>query len=146
VRLELSRAGVDPVIGRHDTRRLAGATPKAQPGVIPLPVAPAVPTQARVFTVSSATGGCGKTFMATNMSLFLARHTGARVVLVDLDLQFGDVEGWPGVRSPKVKEFIASHQITADFWYVANPNLTVVETRRLERIGNAMEEFLDKIS
>ena len=72
-------------------RRLAGATPKAQPGVIPLPVAPAVPTQARVFTVSSATGGCGKTFMATNMSLFLARHTGARVVLVDLDLQFGEV-------------------------------------------------------
>src|SRR6266567_4222549 len=63
-----------------------------------------------------------------------------------LDLQFGDTEGWPGVRSPKVKDHIASHQITADFWYVANPNLTVVETRRLERIGNAMEEFLDKIS
>jgi len=63
-----------------------------------------------------------------------------------LDLQFSDVEGWPGVRSPKVKDFIASHQITADFWYVANPNLTVVETRRLERIGNATEEFLDKIS
>src|SRR5882724_5527388 len=67
--------------------------------------------------------------------------------LVDmLDLQFGDTEGWPGVRSPKIKDHIASHQITADFWYVANPNLTVVETRRLERIGNAMEEFLDKIS
>ena len=63
-----------------------------------------------------------------------------------LDLQFGDTEGWPGVRSPRVKDHIASHQITADFWYVANPNLTVVETRRLERIGNAMEEFLDKIS
>jgi hypothetical protein len=63
-----------------------------------------------------------------------------------LDLQFGDVEGWPGVRSGKVKDFIASHQVTADFWYVANPNLTVVETRRLERIGNATEAFLDKIS
>ena len=62
-----------------------------------------------------------------------------------LDLQFSDVEGWPGVRSPKVKDFIASHQITADFWYVANPNMTVVETRRLERIGEATEEFLDKI-
>ena len=63
-----------------------------------------------------------------------------------LDLQFGDVEGWPGVRSTKVKDFIASHQITADFWYVANPNVTVVETRRLERIGEATEEFLDKIN
>ena len=63
-----------------------------------------------------------------------------------LDLQFGDVEGWPGVRSPKVKDFIASHQITADFWYVANPTLTVVETRRLARVGLALDEFLDKIS
>jgi pilus assembly protein CpaE len=72
-------------------RRLVGVTPKTAPGVIPLPVTPAVPTQARVFTVSSATGGCGKTFMATNMALFLARHTGQRVVLVDLDLQFGEV-------------------------------------------------------
>jgi pilus assembly protein CpaE len=73
-------------------RRLAGATPKAtQAGVVPLPVPAAVPTQARVFTVSSATGGCGKTFLATNMALFLARHTGQRVVLVDLDLQFGEV-------------------------------------------------------
>ncbi|HET9769902.1 MAG TPA: AAA family ATPase [Acidimicrobiia bacterium] len=72
-------------------RRLAGAAPKPHAGVTPLPVAPAVPTQAKVFTVSSATGGCGKTFMATNMALFLARHTGKRVVLVDLDLQFGEV-------------------------------------------------------
>jgi pilus assembly protein CpaE len=72
-------------------RRLAGLTPKTPAGVIALPVAPMVPTQAQVFTVSSATGGCGKTFMATNMALFLARHTGKRVVLVDLDLQFGEV-------------------------------------------------------
>ena len=72
-------------------RRLVGVTPKTTPGVVPLPVTPAAPTQARVFTVSSATGGCGKTFMATNMALFLARHTGKRVVLVDLDLQFGEV-------------------------------------------------------
>jgi pilus assembly protein CpaE len=73
-------------IGR---RRLVGQL------VTPEPVtalsATAAPTQARVFTVSSATGGCGKTFFATNMALFLARHTGKRVVLVDLDLQFGEV-------------------------------------------------------
>jgi pilus assembly protein CpaE len=57
-------------------------------------VAPSAPEgrrPARVFTVSSATGGCGKTFFATNMALFLARHTGKKVVLVDLDLQFGEV-------------------------------------------------------
>jgi len=73
-------------------RRLNGMAPRiSQPGTSSLPVAPSIPTQAKVFTVSSATGGCGKTFMATNMALFLARHTGKRVVLVDLDLQFGEV-------------------------------------------------------
>ncbi len=62
-----------------------------------------------------------------------------------LDLQFGEVEGWPGVRNPAVKDFIVKHQITAHFWYVANPDLTVVETKRLEKIGKALGEFLDKV-
>ena len=31
-------------------------------------------------------------------------------------------------------------------WYVANPNLTVVDARRLERVGKALDEFLDKVS
>jgi pilus assembly protein CpaE len=45
----------------------------------------------RVFTISSATGGCGKTFYATNLAYFLSRHTGKRACIVDLDLQFGEV-------------------------------------------------------
>ena len=45
----------------------------------------------RVFTISSATGGCGKTFYATNLAYFLVRYTGKRVVILDLDLQFGEV-------------------------------------------------------
>ncbi|MEY2566603.1 MAG: pilus assembly protein CpaE, partial [Actinomycetota bacterium] len=40
---------------------------------------------------SSATGGCGKTFYATNIAYFLARYTGKRACIVDLDLQFGEV-------------------------------------------------------
>ena len=43
------------------------------------------------FTVSSATGGCGKTFYATNLAYYLARHTGRRVCIADFDLQFGEV-------------------------------------------------------
>ncbi|MCA1696102.1 MAG: AAA family ATPase [Actinobacteria bacterium] len=50
-----------------------------------------VTTKATVFTVSSATGGCGKTFYATNLAYFLRQHTGKRVCIVDLDLQFGEV-------------------------------------------------------
>jgi hypothetical protein len=44
-----------------------------------------------------------------------------------------------------VKDWIVQHQIPTEGWYVANPNLTVVDTRRLERVGQAVDEFLDKI-
>jgi pilus assembly protein CpaE len=45
----------------------------------------------RVLTVTSPTGGCGKTFFATNLAYRLATRTGKRVALIDLDLQFGEV-------------------------------------------------------
>jgi hypothetical protein len=51
---------------------------------------------------------------------------------------------WPGIRSPEAKDYLAKYQVTAEGWYVAN-DLTVAETRRLRRIGEAVEEFLDKI-
>ena len=44
-----------------------------------------------VFTVSSATGGCGKTFYATNLAYYLHQYTGKRTCIIDLDLQFGEV-------------------------------------------------------
>jgi hypothetical protein len=62
-----------------------------------------------------------------------------------MDALFCNMEGWPGIRSPRVKDYLANNQITADAWYVASPNLTVAETRRLEKVGRAVEEFLDKI-
>jgi hypothetical protein len=62
-----------------------------------------------------------------------------------LDVLFCEAEGYPGMHSPAVRDWIASNQITADAWYVANPNLTVTDTRRLERIGKATDELLDKI-
>lgn len=47
--------------------------------------------QGTVFTVASATGGCGKTFYATNLAYFLHQKTGKRTCIIDLDLQFGEV-------------------------------------------------------
>ena len=43
------------------------------------------------------------------------------------------------------KDWIAKHQIAAEAWYVNSPNLTAAETRRLEKVGKAVEELLDKI-
>ncbi|MDZ7577464.1 MAG: AAA family ATPase [Candidatus Nanopelagicales bacterium] len=44
----------------------------------------------RIMTVFSAKGGAGKTTLATNLAVHLAQQ-GESVVLVDLDLEFGDV-------------------------------------------------------
>jgi hypothetical protein len=62
-----------------------------------------------------------------------------------LDLIDSAWDGWPGIRSPGAKDYLAKHQITAEGWYVAHPDLTVTETARLKRIGQAVEEFLDKL-
>src|SRR5215467_6991274 len=62
-----------------------------------------------------------------------------------LDMIFSAWEGWPGIHSPSVKDWIANHQITAEGWYVADPNLTVLDTGRLVRVDQALDELLDKI-
>ena len=61
-----------------------------------------------------------------------------------LDIINSAWDGWPGIRSPGAKDYLAKHQVTAEGWYVAN-DLTVAETRRLKRIGQAVDEFLDKV-
>jgi len=62
-----------------------------------------------------------------------------------MDILFCNCAGWPGIRSPVIKDWLVKNQVTADAWYVANPNLTVAETRRLEKVGKALDEFLDEV-
>jgi len=64
-----------------------------------------------------------------------------------MDLWLCNCEGYPGMSNPKAAaDWIASHQIAADAWYVNSPNLTAAETRRLEKIGKAVDELLDKVA
>src|SRR5262245_55243501 len=63
----------------------------------------------------------------------------------EMDVLFSAWEGWPGIHSSEVKDWIAKHQITAEGWYVAHPDLTVRDISRVKRVGKAAEEFLDKI-
>ena len=64
----------------------------------------------------------------------------------DLDALFSAWEDWPGIRSPEIKDWLAKRQIPAEGWYVAHPDLTVRDIRRLKRTGKALDEFLDKIN
>ena len=62
-----------------------------------------------------------------------------------LDIIDSAWDGWPGIRSPGAKDYLANHQITAEGWYVAHPDLTVAEIHRLKRVGAAVDELLEKI-
>jgi len=65
--------------------------PKSRETLPPEPFAPEA-IQGTVITVMSAKGGSGKTVFATNLAMLLARAgKGEDVVVVDADLQFGDV-------------------------------------------------------
>ncbi|MEO6529862.1 MAG: AAA family ATPase [Specibacter sp.] len=68
------------------TRRLAAEEPAGPQG-----------TRGRVISVMSPKGGVGKTTVATNLAVGLAKAAPMGVVIVDLDLQFGDVASGLGL-------------------------------------------------
>lgn len=58
-----------------------------------VPPPPPVPRNiyGELFLLYGGKGGVGKSVIATNLACALAKETGARVGLIDLDLQFGDI-------------------------------------------------------
>jgi pilus assembly protein CpaE len=95
------RAGVDDVVAvtAEDSELLdavsrAAARVEARrpaPVIPPPPPAPSQGSKGRVITVFSTKGGTGKSVVAINLAVALAKRTIQPVVLVDADLQFGDV-------------------------------------------------------
>lgn len=90
------RAGVKDVLGiPSDTQLLRESVERVAETLSPVqlpPVAEGKRTErGRVITVTSTKGGAGKSVVATNLAVALARRGEGPVVLVDADLQFGDV-------------------------------------------------------
>lgn len=63
------------------------ASVEVVPDEVPVPV----DGRGTVIAVVSATGGCGKTFFATNLAYHLQTRLQRRTCLIDLDLQFGEL-------------------------------------------------------
>ncbi|MFI0444269.1 hypothetical protein [Actinomadura sp. 6N118] len=63
-----------------------------------------------------------------------------------MDYLFDNVEGWPGIASPQVKDFIVQHQIPASAWFAAHPHVTVSEATRLKRQDAAVQSFLNALN
>lgn len=85
------RAGVREVITSDDLTALADAVRRSREISQKMAGHGADSVQeGKVVTIFSAKGGVGKTTFSTNLSSYLA-STGAKVLVVDLDLAFGDV-------------------------------------------------------
>jgi pilus assembly protein CpaE len=94
------RAGVKDVLEAPvESRDLAEAVQRAASSLVvsaPTPAVPGYPAEGdgelgRVVTVFSTKGGAGKSVIATNLAVVLAQRSERPVVLVDADLQFGDI-------------------------------------------------------
>lgn len=65
----------------------------------------------RRIAITSPTHGCGKSFVATNLALALARRPGSRTVLIDMDLRRPQLAGLLGVRDiAPLTEFLSGEQ------------------------------------
>ena len=87
---ELEEDPVEALRVREPVREFASDPVKE----LPEPVRPRVSgrhSDSRVITVMSTKGGSGKSVIATNLAVLLAQRTSDPVVLLDANLQFGDV-------------------------------------------------------
>lgn len=100
VLLSLLRSGVADVLTKETPeafREIAERTGKV--------AAPAVPTAASATAIRrmgfiSAKGGVGSTVLLANLGMMLAKTGGARVLLVDLTLPFGDLDMYLTTQKP----------------------------------------------
>jgi pilus assembly protein CpaE len=91
---EAIRAGIREVVAADDAAAIRAACARSlelSRGLSGVAAAPATAPQGRVVTVFGGKGGVGKSTIATNLAVFLAGGGARRVLLVDLDLAFGDV-------------------------------------------------------
>ena len=86
------RSGVREVVQADDQNALAEAVRRSAELTVQLSghSGAAGGRDGKVITVFSAKGGVGKTTLSTNLAAYLA-STGAKTLIVDLDLMFGDV-------------------------------------------------------
>lgn len=90
------RSGVRDVLGSPTEPQLLNESVMRVSGTLtPIAAVPVVEGESgergRVITVASTKGGSGKSVVATNLAVALARRSPRPVALVDADLQFGDV-------------------------------------------------------
>lgn len=105
-----------------------------------------------IISVFSSKGGTGKTFMASNLAVMMARQSGRDTAVVDLDLSMGDVLSYFGVEAEgtlhdllSVGEWTDREQILSQgrkldehLWAFAAPSDPAAESVPGETIGRLL--------
>ena len=60
-----------------------------------------------------------------------------------IDLAFGEAEGYPGIHSPNIKDWIVKHQVPATYFYSAYPNASVRDVWKGLKIKGGLDVLLD---
>ena len=63
-----------------------------------------------------------------------------------IDLVFEEVEDYPGIKSPDIKDYIVKNQVTATHFYSAYPNATVRDIRKAMKVKSGLDVLLDAAS
>jgi len=60
-----------------------------------------------------------------------------------LDMMFGEVDDYPGLDSPEVKDWIVKHQIDVVLYSLDSPDATAKRVKKGQRVLKAWDEMLD---
>jgi hypothetical protein len=63
-----------------------------------------------------------------------------------IDMIFGEVEGFPGIRSPGIKDWIVKHQMSAQYFYSAYPSSSVRDVWKALKVKGGLDTLLDQAS
>ena len=63
-----------------------------------------------------------------------------------IDVVFEEVEDYPGIKSPDIKDYIVKYQVTSTYFYNAYPDASVRDIRKAMKIKGGLDVLLDAAS
>lgn len=113
------------------------------------PPAPAVLASGTVITVFGPKGGVGKTTLSTNLAIAIRQRTQARVALVDVDADFGDVAVIMGMEPERtVRDVLRAYEESsgtpslAQFVTRHSSGVDVLAARHADEVGQPVDPQL----
>ncbi len=94
------------------------------------------------LAVTSPTKGCGKTFVAANLALSLARQAECRTVLIDMDLKIPELAGTLGLTAPySIERYLTGQTRPEAYFRRVGPNLALgLNTERVRDSAELIQE------